>query len=136
MFTTVIDTNATQNLDFNYSRSQSLSASAKLSVNETIPSGTTENFINFNFNTGSGVLLAMATDNLLYPLIVKTNNTGSPINIFNVSNSNQVINYNFNTDKDASGNGIRNITGLFVSNTGTSDINLRIDALFDITPNL
>jgi hypothetical protein len=136
MFTTVISTEATQNLDFNYSKSTSLSASAKLSVNETIPSGTSENFVNFNFNTGSGVLLAIATDNLLYPLTIKTNNTANPSNIFNVSNTSQVISYNFLQDVDSSGNSIRNITGLFVTNTGTSEINLRIDALFDITPNL
>ena len=45
-FDTTVTTLASTNLDFTYSASIPLSASAKFSINESIPSGTTNNYVN------------------------------------------------------------------------------------------
>ena len=73
MFTTTVSTTVSTNLDFAYSTTESISASAKLAINETIPTGSVDTPVNFSFSTGSGVFLAMATNIELYPLLVKTN---------------------------------------------------------------
>jgi hypothetical protein len=86
--------------------------------------------------TGSGVLLAMATNLLAYPLIVRTNSTSSPDNIFNITNSNQFIFDNLPLSFDSSGNLLTNINQLFVSNTGNLPASFRVDALFDNTPGI
>lgn len=135
-FTTTVTKTAATNLDFNYSNTRSISSSAKFSIDETIPTGTSNNVVNFSFSTGSGVLLAMATDLLLYPLIVRTNSTSSPDNIFNITNSDQVIFDNLAVAFDSSGTLLTNINQLFVSNTGNLPATLRVDALFDNTPGI
>jgi hypothetical protein len=136
MFTTSVTTSAFQSLDFSYESTQTFTASAKLSINETIPTGTVDTPINFTFSTGSGVFLAMATNIELYPLIIKTNDANSPTNIFNLSALNQRIYTDFSTQKDFFGNLINNIDTLYVSNTGVLPATLRIDSLFDITPSI
>jgi hypothetical protein len=135
-FSTTVTKTASTNLDFNYSATTSMQSSAKLSVNETIPTGTTNAIINFTFNTGSGVFLAFATDILLYPLIVKTNYTGTPTNTFNVTSANQFIFDSMGVAYDSSGVLLKNISGLYVSNPGTLPASFRADALFDITPGI
>jgi len=135
-FTTAIITSASDNLDFAYTYSNQISASAKLSINETIPTGTINNFVNFSFNTGSGVFLAMASNINNYDLVIKTNNTSTPTNTFNVSSTGNLIYYKFLTDKDSFGAPIQNITGIFVNNTGALEASLRIDSLFDSTPGI
>jgi hypothetical protein len=135
-FTTTVTKTAATNLDFNYSNTRSISSSAKFSIDETIPTGTSDNVVNFSFSTGSGVLLAMATDLLAYPLIVRTNSASSPDNIFNITNSNQVIFDNLSVAFDSSGTLLTNINQLFVSNTGNLPASFRVDALFDNTPGI
>jgi len=136
-FSTTVTKTATTNLDFNYSSAISIQSSAKLSVNETIPTGTSNAVINFTFNTGSGVFLAMATDILAYPLIIKTNNTGAlATNTFNITNSSQYIFDTLAVAYDSSGVLLKNISGLYVSNTGELPASLRVDALFDISPGI
>lgn len=135
-FTTTVTTLASTNLDYTYSSSISISASAKLSINESIPSGTTNNYVNFSFNTGSGVFLGMASDLTNYNLRIKTNNSGSPVNNFYVSNTGNLLFFNFIKDRDSNGSIIQNITGLYIDNTGTSTASLRIDSLFDSTPGI
>jgi hypothetical protein len=135
-FTTTVTKTAATNLDFNYSNTRSISSSAKFSIDETIPTGTSNNVVNFSFSTGSGVLLAMATDLLLYPLIVRTNSTSSPSNIFNITNSDQVIFDSLSVAFDSSGTLLTNINQLFVSNTGNLPASFRVDALFDNTPGI
>jgi hypothetical protein len=135
-FTTTVTKTAATNLDFNYSNTISISSSAKFSIDETIPTGTSNNVVNFSFSTGSGVLLAMATDLLAYPLIVRTNSTSSPSNIFNITNSNQVIFDSLSVAFDSSGTLLTNINQLFVSNTGNLPASFRVDALFDNTPGI
>lgn len=135
-FTTTVTKTAATNLDFNYSNTISISSSAKFSIDETIPTGTSNNVVNFSFSTGSGVLLAMATDLLAYPLIVRTNSASSPDNIFNITNSNQVIFDNLSVAFDSSGTLLTNINQLFVSNTGNLPASFRVDALFDNTPGI
>jgi hypothetical protein len=135
-FSTTVTKTASTNLDFNYSTVSSIQSSAKLSVNETIPTGTTNAIINFTFNTGSGVFLAFATDLLLYPLIIKTNYTSGPTNTFNVTSANQFIFDALAVAYDSSGVLLKNISGLYVSNTGELAASFRADALFDITPGI
>lgn len=136
MFTTTVTTTALQNLDFAYETAQTYSASAKLSINETIPSGTIDTPINFSFSTGSGVLLALATNIELYPLVIKTNSTSSPANVFNLTTLGQKIYTDFVAQKDSLNNNLQNINTLYVSNTGTLAATLRIDSLFDGTPSI
>ena len=136
MFTTTVTTSALENLDFSYETTQSYSASAKLSINETIPSGTINTPINFSFSTGSGVFLALATNIELYPLVIKTNSTGSPTNVFNLTALGQKIYTDFVAQKDSLNNNIQNINTIYVSNTGELVATLRIDSLFDGTPNI
>jgi hypothetical protein len=136
MFTTTVTTSVTQNLDFAYETTDTYSASAKLSINETIPTGTVDTPINFSFSTGSGVLLALASNIELYPLVIKTNSTGSPANTFNITALTQKIYTDFETQKDSLGSNIQNINTIYVSNTGELSAILRIDSLFDGTPNI
>jgi len=135
-FTTTVTTTASNNLDYTYSYSNSISASAKLSVNESIPSGTTNNFSNFTFNTGSGVFLAMASDVSTYNLKIKTNSSTTPINYFNISSTGNLVYFNLGSATDSSGVLIKNISGIYIDNTGTSVASLRIDSLFDTTPSI
>ncbi len=135
-FTTSIVTSASNNLDYSYTYTNSISASAKLSVNESIPSGTINNFSNFTFNTGSGVFLAIGSDVIGYDLNIKTNSSGTPVNYFNISNTGDLIYFNLVGAKDSSGIAIQNISGIYISNTGTSTASLRIDSLFDTTPSI
>jgi hypothetical protein len=134
MYTTVINTTVSQDLDFAYATSKSINSSAKLSVNEDIPTGVNDVQFNFNFSTGSGVFLSFASNIALYPLIVKTNDSINPTNYFEVRATNQHIYYNFSTDKDSNGSPILDIQTLYISNTGELPASLRIDSLFDITP--
>jgi hypothetical protein len=136
MFTTTVTTSVSQNLDFLYETSDVYSASAKLSINETIPSGSTNVPVNFSFSTGSGIFLALASNIELYPLIVKTNDSVAPTNTFNLTANGQKIYTNFLTQNDSLGSSIQNINVLYVSNTGTLPASLRIDSLFDGTPNI
>ncbi len=136
MFTTSINTTVSTNLDFAYTSLESISASAKLSINETVPTGTSDVFVNFTFSTGSGVFLGMATDVALYPLVIKTNNPVTPTNVFSILSTNDLIKRNFSVEKDSLGNPITNITSLYVSNTGQLEASLRVDSLFDITPSI
>jgi len=136
MFTTTVTTSALESLDFSYETAQTYSASAKLSINETIPSGTIDTPINFSFSTGSGVFLALATNIELYPLVIKTNSTGSPANVFNLTALGQKIYTDFVTQKDSLNNNLQNINTLYVSNTGELVATLRIDSLFDGTPSI
>lgn len=135
-FTTTVTKTAATNLDFSYSTTRSISSSAKFSIDETIPTGTSNNAVNFSFSTGSGVLLAMATDLLAYPLTVRTNSTSSPSNIFNITNSNQVIFDKLSMAFDSNGALLTNINQLFVSNTGNLAASFRVDALLDNTPGI
>jgi hypothetical protein len=140
MFTTTVSTSVTTNLDFNYVSNKTYEASAKLSINETIPTGTTNVPVNFSFSTGSGVLLALSTNIALYPLVIKTNSTVSPNNTFSlIANQSNIFVKNDNTfslTADASGSPLKDINTLYVSNTGTLPASLRVDSLFDITPGI
>jgi hypothetical protein len=136
MYTTTVTTTAIQDLDFAYSSSKTFSASAKLSINENIPTGVIDTPVNFNFSTGSGVLLAFSSNIALYPLQIKTNSAGSPTNYFEIRTTSQLIFSEFGRDRDFNNDLVTNITQLFVSNTGTLPATLRIDSLFDGTPNI
>jgi len=140
MFTTTVTKSVTTNLDFNYVSSETYEASAKLSINETIPSGSVDVPVNFSFSTGSGILLALSTNLALYPLVVKTNDPSSPTNTFsleaNQSNIATKQNGSFNLSVDSLGVPINNIESFYVSNTGELAATLRVDSLFDITPSI
>lgn len=135
-FNTTVTTIASTNLDYTYSSNISLSGSAKISINESIPTGSQNNFVNFNFSTGSGVFLGMASDVVGYSLRVKTNNSSTPINTFFISSTGTVLLFNFGKDLDSTGNLVRNFSGLFIDNAGTSVATFRLDGLYDITPGI
>lgn len=140
-FDTTVTTLASTNLDFTYSASIPLSSSAKFSINESIPSGTTNNYVNFSFNTGSGRFLAMASDLTDYNLRIKSNTSGASAtqNTFLTSTTGNLLFYTFGAggQKDSTGAAILNITGgLYVDNTGTSLASFRLDSLFDVTPGI
>jgi len=136
-FNTNVTTIASTNLDYTYSSNISLSGSAKISINETIPTGSQNNFVNLNFSTGSGVFLGMASpDTVGYSLRVKTNNASTPVNTFFLSSTGTVLLFNFGKDLDSTGNIVRNISGLFIDNAGTSAATFRLDGLYDITPGI
>ena len=136
MYTTTITNTASQDLDFAYSSSKTLTASAKLSINEDIPTGVMDTPVNFSFSTGSGVFLAFSSNIALYPLQIKTNDATSPTNYFTVTTTTQKIFSEFGRDRDTNNNLVTNITQIFVSNTGTLPAELRIDSLFDGTPGI
>ena len=121
-------------LDSTYSITQSFTAGAKIAVNETISSGIINQPLNFEFGTGSGILLAMST-NTAYPITIKTNISGSPDNTFTFNSSNTLIFTDITgQDVDSLNQPIKTITGLFVNNTGTTSLNLIINSLYDPTP--
>lgn len=133
-YTTTISKTASTSLDFNYASTSTVTGTAKLSINETIPTGTTDALVNFNFSVTSGVFLAMATDIVAYPLTIKTNSSSSPDNAFTLTNANQVIFDDMGRALDSYADSLVNITALYVSNTGVLPASLRIDSLFDGTP--
>ncbi|MEY4342769.1 MAG: hypothetical protein RL736_565 [Pseudomonadota bacterium] len=133
-YTTTISKTASTSLDFNYASTSTVTGSAKLSINETIPTGTTNVLVNFNFSVTSGVFLAMATDIVGYPLTIKTNSSSAPDNGFILTNANQVIFDDMGRALDSYADSLVDITALYVSNTGVLPASLRIDSLFDGTP--
>lgn len=121
-------------LDRTYSVSETFTAGGKIGINETIATGTTHQPVNFEFGTGSGILLAMYT-NTLYPITIKTNSTGSPTNTFTFSSSDtQIFTDITGQDVDSLNQPFQDISGLYVSNTGTTSLNLVINSLYDPTP--
>ena len=121
-------------LDTTYSISKTFSAGAKVAINETIASGTSAQSLNFEFATGSGIVLSMST-NTTYPITIKTNATGTPDNTFTFNSSNTLIFTDITgQDVDSLNQPIKDITGLYVYNTGTSSLTLRINSLYDPTP--
>ena len=136
MYTTTITTTVSQDLDFAYSSSKTINASAKLSINEDIPTGVTNTPVNFSFATGSGVFLAFSSNIALYPLQIRTNSAASPTNYFEITTTSQRVFSEFGRDRDTNNNLVTNISQLFISNTGTLPATLRVDSLFDGTPGI
>jgi hypothetical protein len=139
---TVTISKSTAGLESAYSASNVYIAGAKHAISEVVPSGTTNQLVNFNFNASSGKVLAMGVDTD-YDITLKTNNSATPINVFKlntaspmifeaITGSNGLIDSWSNVDSN--GEALETITSLYVSNTGTSPCTLLVDSLFDPTP--
>ena len=129
-------TESLNGLDVNFNRSKSFSAGAKLSVSESILSGVTNQLINFEFSTGSGILLGLQT-NSPYDITLKADSTGTPTNTFIFNSSSSLIFADITgiNGKDSLNSGLKNIvTGLYLTNSGTSTVSIDINYLYDPTP--
>jgi len=128
-------TESLNGLDVSFNKSKSFSAGAKLSVSESILSGVTNQLINFEFSTGSGILLGLQT-NAPYDIALKADSTTTPTNTFIFNNLNTLIFTNITgTDRDSLNSGLKNIvTGLYLTNSGTSTVSIDINYLYDPTP--
>ena len=128
-------TESLNGLDVGFNRSESFSAGAKLSVSESILSGVTNQLINFQFSTGSGVLLGLQT-NAPYNITLKADSTTTPTNTFIFNSSSTLIFTDITgTNRDSLNSGLKNIvTGLYLTNSGTSTISIDINYLYDPTP--
>ena len=128
-------TESLNGLDVGFNRSKSFSAGAKLSVSESVLSGVTNQLINFQFSTGSGLLLGLQT-NAPYDITLKADSTGTPTNTFIFNNLNTLIFTDITgTNRDSLNSGLKNIaTGLYLTNSGTSTVSIDINYLYDPTP--
>jgi len=128
-------TESLNGLDVGFNRSESFSAGAKLSVSESILSGVTNQLINFEFSTGSGILLGLQT-NAPYDITLKADSTTTPTNTFIFNSSSTLIFTDITgTNRDSLNSGLKNIvTGLYLTNSGTSTISIDINYLYDPTP--
>ena len=128
-------TESLNGLDVAFNRSESFSAGAKLSVSESILSGVTNQLINFQFSTGSGVLLGLQT-NAPYNITLKADSTTTPTNTFIFNSSSTLIFTDITgTNRDSLNSGLKNITtGLYLTNSGTSTVSIDINYLYDPTP--
>lgn len=136
MYTVNVTKSASSNLDFSYSSTRSVSGSAKLAIDELLPTGTSDIPVNFTFSTGSGVLLALATNLQAYPITVKTNNSSSAVNVFSITNSSQIIYDDIPRSIDSNGVALQDISRFYVSNTGALSATFRVDSIFDNTPSI
>ena len=128
-------TESLNGLDVSFNKSESFSAGAKLSVSESILSGVTNQLINFQFSTGSGVLLGLQT-NAPYNITLKADSTTTPTNTFIFNSSSTLIFTDITgTNRDSLNSGLKNIvTGLYLTNSGTSTVSIDINYLYDPTP--
>ena len=128
-------TESLNGLDVSFSKSRSFSAGAKLSVSESILSGVTNQLINFEFSTGSGILLGLQT-NAPYNISLKADSTTTPTNTFIFNNLSTLIFTDITgTNRDSLNSVLKNIaTGLYLTNSGTSTVSIDINYLYDPTP--
>ena len=128
-------TESLNGLDVSFNKSKSFSAGAKLSVSESILSGVTNQLINFEFSTGSGILLGLQT-NAPYDITLKADSTTTPTNTFIFNNLSTLIFTDITgTNRDSLNSGLKNIvTGLYLTNSGTSTVSIDINYLYDPTP--
>lgn len=128
-------TESLNGLDVSFNKSKSFSAGAKLSVSESVLSGVTNQFINFQFSTGSGVLLGLQT-NSPYNITLKADSTSVPTNTFIFNSSSTLIFADITgVNRDSLNSGLKNITtGLYLTNSGTSTVSIDINYLYDPTP--
>ena len=128
-------TESLNGLDVSFNKSKNFSAGAKLSVSESILSGVTNQLINFEFSTGSGILLGLQT-NAPYDITLKADSTTTPTNTFIFNNLSTLIFTDITgTNRDSLNSGLKNIvTGLYLTNSGTSTVSIDINYLYDPTP--